>query len=62
MRMRTCWIISLAAFGLLFGAALVIHPPAKARVAIGELHQPSISIAQLTSAARNLPVESFDAF
>jgi hypothetical protein len=62
MRMRTFWVLSLSVFGLLFCASLVSRPPANALVPTGEFHQPSIMIEQLNANAKNLPVQSFDAF
>jgi hypothetical protein len=56
------WVISLSVFGLLFGASLVSRFPASALVATGEFHQPSIMIERLSANAKNLPVQSFDAF
>jgi hypothetical protein len=56
------WIMSLAVFGLLFCASVMSRPPANALVVTGEFHQPSILIEQLSANAKNLPVQSFDAF
>ena len=60
--MRTFWFMSLAVFGLLFGASLVSRPPAQALEPMGEIRQSSIMIDQLTANAKDLPVQSFDAF
>jgi hypothetical protein len=60
--MRTYWVMSLVVFGLLFGASLVSRPPANALMPTGEIRQSSIVIEQLTANAKNLPVQSFDAF
>jgi hypothetical protein len=54
------WVMSV--FGLLFGASLVSRPPANTLVPVGEIHQPSIMVEQLTANAKNLPVQSFDGF
>jgi hypothetical protein len=45
----------LSVFALIFGANLLTYPGANA-------HQPSIVIDQLTADAKDLPVQSFDAF
>jgi hypothetical protein len=60
--MRTYWVMSLALFGLLLGASLAGRPPANALAPTGEIRQSSIMIEQLTANAKNLPVQSFDAF
>jgi hypothetical protein len=60
--MRTFWVMSIAVFGLLLGASLAGRPPANALAPAGEIRQSSIMIDQLTANAKNLPVQSFDAF
>ena len=55
MRMRMFWVMSLSVFALLLGAGVVSRPPANAL-------QSSIMIDNLTANAKNLPVQSFDAF
>jgi hypothetical protein len=62
MRMRMFWVMSLSVFGLLFIAGLVSRPTANAVVPVGEIRQSSVMIDQLTANAKNLPVQSFDAF
>ena len=62
MSARMYWVMSLAVFGLLFGASLVSRLPANALVQTSELDQPSIMVDRLTANTRNLPVQSFDAF
>jgi hypothetical protein len=54
--------MTLSVFGLILGASLLNRPAASALVPTGELHQPSIMIGQLTANAKDLPVQSFDAF
>ena len=60
--MRMLSLMTLSVFGLILGASLLSRPPANALVPTGELHQPSIMIGQLTANAKDLPVQSFDAF
>ncbi len=62
MPMRILWVMSLAVFGLLFGASLVSHPPANALVPTREIHQASIIVEQPAANPQDLPVQSFDAF
>ncbi len=62
MRMRTFWVMSLSVFALVFAASLVSRPPANALSAAGEFRQSSIAIEELTVNAKNLRVQSFDAF
>jgi len=62
MRMRMFWLMALSVFGLLFSASLVSRPGAIALVSTGEFHQSSIMVEQLSADAKNLPVQSFDAF
>ena len=60
--MRTLSIAALfMVLGLAVGATLASQPAANALVQV-ERAQPSIMIDQLTAAAKNLPVQSFDAF
>ena len=53
--MRMLSFMTLSVFGLILGASLLSRPAANA------LDQ-SIMIDQLTANAKNLPVQSFDAF
>jgi hypothetical protein len=55
-------LITLSVFGLVLGASLLNRPAASALEPTGEAHQPSIMIGQLTANAKDLPVQSFDAF
>jgi hypothetical protein len=52
----------LPVFGLILGASVLSRPAANALLPTGALHQRSIMIDQLTATAKNLPVQSFDAF
>lgn len=52
----------LMGLGLVVGATLVNRPAASVPVAADEVHQTSLAIDQLITNAKNLPVESFDAF
>jgi hypothetical protein len=52
--MRMLSLMTLTVFGLILGASLLSRPAATA--------QPSIMIGQLTATAKDLPVQSFDAF
>jgi hypothetical protein len=54
--------MTLTVFGLILGASLLNRPAVSALVPAGELHQASIMIDQLTASAKDLPVQSFDAF
>jgi hypothetical protein len=54
--------MTLSVFGLILGASLLSRPAASALVPPGQRHQPSIMIDQLTANAKDLPVQSFDAF
>jgi hypothetical protein len=60
--MRMLPLMTLSVFGLILGASLLNRPAANALVPTGELHQRSIMIGQLTADAKDLPVQSFDAF
>jgi hypothetical protein len=60
--MRMLSVTMLPVFGLILGASLLSWPAANALLPTGALHQPSIMIDQLTATAKNLPVQSFDAF
>jgi len=60
--MRMLSFVTLSVFGLVLKAKLLSRPAANALVSTGELHQPSIMIGQLTANAKDLPVQSFDAF
>ena len=57
MRMQS--IVALSLFGLLFAAGMMSRP-ANAPVLRGD--QPVMMIGQLTASAKDLPVQSFDAF
>ena len=61
MRTRMYWVMSLAVFALLCGASLMSRFPANAGPT-GEIQQSSMMVDQLNAKARNLPVQSFDAF
>ena len=52
--MRMLSLVTLSVFGLILGASLLSRPLANAL--------PSIMIDQLTANAKDLPVQSFDAF
>jgi hypothetical protein len=52
-------IVALSLFGLLFAAGMMSRP-ANAPVLRGD--QPVMMIGQLTASAKDLPVQSFDAF
>ena len=58
--MRKYWIIALQVFGLVFAASLASRFPVNT-LASDEFHQPSIVIDQLMT-AKDLPIQSFDAF
>jgi hypothetical protein len=60
--MRTHFVMALSVFALLFGASLASRPAANTLVTSGEFHQPSIVVEQLSANAKDLPVQSFDAF
>jgi hypothetical protein len=60
--MRMLSLATLPVFGLILGASLLSRPAANALVPTGELHQSSMMIDQLTANAKDLPVQSFDAF
>jgi hypothetical protein len=60
--MRTLSIMTLSVLGLILGASLLNRPAANALEPTGEFHQASINIGQLTANAKDLPVQSFDAF
>ena len=59
--MRMLSVVSCFTLALIFGASLVSQPVAKGDAA-GDLHQPSMMIGQLTANAKDLPVQSFDAY
>jgi hypothetical protein len=59
--MRTLSIAVVAVLGLAIGATLMSRPAATWLAAGDDVHQPSIMIDQ-TANAKNLPVQSFDAF
>jgi hypothetical protein len=54
--------MTLSVLGLILGASLLSRPAANALEPTGEFHQSSIMIDQLTANAKDLPVQSFDAF
>jgi hypothetical protein len=60
--MRTLSFMTLSVLGLILGASLLSRPAANALEPTGDFHQPSIMIDQLTANAKDLPVQSFDAF
>jgi hypothetical protein len=60
--MRMLSFMTLSVLGLILGASLLSRPAANALEPTGEFHQPSIMIDQLTANAKDLPVQSFDAF
>ncbi len=60
--MRRLWIVSLSTVALMISAAGLVGQPAANVASTAEFRQPSIMIDQLTANAKNLPVQSFDAF
>jgi hypothetical protein len=59
--MRMLSAILLFTCALVFGASLMNQPVTNG-VSSGDFHQPSIMVEQLTTNAKDLPVQSFDAY
>jgi len=60
--MRMHLVIGVTALAMVVGVGLATRPAADTLAATGEFHHASIMVDQLTTAARDLPVQSFDAY
>ena len=60
--MRMHWIMGLSVFGLILGASLMSRPSASALAPASGSYESSMTRVLLSANAKELPVQSFDAF